>query len=104
MDVRGILSWIWHKKEAFLWIAALLAMAITDPHHHHYTLCPFNNLGWHFCPGCGIGRSIAFLFHLDPVSSFHAHPLGIPAVALILFRILRVFHFTNHFLTTPKTT
>jgi hypothetical protein len=86
---------LWHKKEALIWIAALLFLAFSNPSDHHYTLCPLHNLGWDFCPGCGLGRSISYLFHLQFASSFQTHPLGIPAVIIIVHRILYI-------LITPK--
>jgi hypothetical protein len=83
-------SLLWKSREAFIWIAALLILAFTDPDCHHYTLCPFSNLGFHYCPGCGLGRSIAYFFRGDFVISFQTHPLGIPAVGLFVFRIVQV--------------
>jgi hypothetical protein len=80
----------WRKKEAFIWIAALIILAIENPASHHYTLCPLDNLGFSYCPGCGLGRSVAWLFRLEPVESFTTHPLGIPAVLIIIFRIIKI--------------
>jgi hypothetical protein len=89
-DVKEILRLAWRCKEAFIWIAALIFLAFIDPSHHHYTLCPFNNLGWEWCPGCGLGRSIAFFYRMELKESFMAHPLGIPAIALLIHRIYNV--------------
>jgi Protein of unknown function (DUF2752) len=44
-------------------------------------------MGITWCPGCGLGHSIAFLLHGDIRNSFHAHWLGIPALVIILYRI-----------------
>jgi len=44
-------------------------------------------MGFTWCPGCGLGHSISFLFHGDIKSSFHAHWLGIPALIIIVYRI-----------------
>jgi len=44
-------------------------------------------LGITWCPGCGLGHAISFLFHGDIRSSFHAHWLGAPALIVILYRI-----------------
>jgi len=101
MDMKYFFTQLWHRKEAFLWLAALAWLAIDNPVHHHYSLCPFHNLGISFCPGCGLGRSIGFLFHMDFRASFLAHPLGIPALALIVGRIVKVlFRRTNYSLST----
>ena len=71
-------------------MAALAALALTHPAEHHYTLCPFHNLGMDFCPGCGLGRSISYLFRLEIKHSLMSHPLGIPAVAILLYRIYQL--------------
>ena len=81
---------IWQKKEALIWISALIILAVSDPAHHHYTLCPFDNLGISFCPGCGLGRSVGYFFRADIESSFLSHPLGIPAIILLIYRSVKV--------------
>ena len=90
--IKYFVGWLWFKKEAFIWLAALTWLALADPSGHHYSICPLHNLGFSFCPGCGLGRSIGYFFRLDPVSSFQAHPLGILAVILLIYRIIRVFN------------
>jgi hypothetical protein len=90
-DVEMAILWLWRRKEAFIWIGALWFLAVSDPSEHHYTLCPLDNLGFHYCPGCGLGRSIGYFFRFDFESSIMAHPLGIPAVLLLLFRSVRIF-------------
>jgi len=75
--------------ELIFWIAALIALAICDPAQpSHFTLCPFRLLGITWCPGCGIGHAIAFLFHGDIARSFNAHWFGIPALGIITWRII----------------
>ncbi len=44
-------------------------------------------MGISWCPGCGLGHSIAFLLHGNIYNSLHAHWLGIPALLIILYRI-----------------
>ncbi len=77
--------------ELILWIAALSLLALAKPidHHqeYHFTFCPLANLGWRWCPGCGLGRSITQLFHGNIKESLRFHWLGIPAVLIIGFRI-----------------
>jgi hypothetical protein len=74
--------------ELAFWLAALVSLAVMDPTtQSHYTLCPLKLLGIKWCPGCGLGHAISFLFHGDIKSSFHAHWLGIPALMAILYRI-----------------
>jgi hypothetical protein len=84
--------------ELTFWITALLLLAFMNPGTEvHYSLCPFKLAGIHFCPGCGLGHSISFLFHGDFQSSLKAHPLGLFAVITIVYRIyqlslLHIFH------------
>lgn len=73
--------------ELFFWAFALVLLATSDPHAHHFTLCPLANLGVTWCPGCGLGRSITALFHGDVSASFAHHWFGIPALLLIAHRM-----------------
>jgi hypothetical protein len=74
--------------ELVFWIAALTALALMDPTNQtHFSLCPLKALGFKWCPGCGLGHAISFLFHGEIRKSFHAHWLGIPAVIVIVLRI-----------------
>jgi hypothetical protein len=92
------IRFLWHNLEAFIWLAALIALAFHDPSTAHYTLCPLKNLGFDFCPGCGLGHSISHLFRGEIIQSFEAHPLGIIAVILLIYRIISLFYknFLNH--------
>jgi len=77
--------------EALIWVIALILLAFTPIDGEHYSLCVFNNLGIGFCPGCGLGHSITYLFHAKFEASFNAHPFGIPAVAILCYRIFSIF-------------
>ncbi|PWD98557.1 DUF2752 domain-containing protein [Marinilabilia rubra] len=73
--------------EAFFWIVAILLLAFTNPGGAgHWSLCPIQNMGWDFCPGCGLGHSISWLFRGQFATSLSCHPLGIPAVFILLAR------------------
>jgi len=89
--LRGIYIFVRRHLEAFIWIAALIVLAVSSPVDTHYSLCPLHNLGFDWCPGCGLGHSISWLFRGDIEQSFHAHPLGIPALIIILLRIISIF-------------
>ena len=79
--------------EASAWIVGLFYLAVINlPSVEHFTICPFANLGIDFCPGCGLGNSISFLFRGDLASSFHSHPLGIFALVIIIFRIISIIN------------
>jgi hypothetical protein len=87
---KYFIAWLWQKKEAVIWISALVFLAVSDPSVHHYTVCPLDNLGFSYCPGCGLGRSVGYFFRLDIESSFLSHPLGIPAVILFIHRSVKI--------------
>jgi Protein of unknown function (DUF2752) len=76
--------------ELLFWIVGLTYLALMNPSETHFTLCPIKNLGVSFCPGCGLGHSISFLFHGQISASFHHHPLGVFALGVILLRIFRL--------------
>lgn len=86
--------------ELSVWVVALILLATMNPGTDvHYSFCIFKFLGFKHCPGCGLGHSISYLFHGDIRASFSAHPLGIFALAVILFRIYKLssIHIFSHF-------
>ncbi|MEO6522638.1 MAG: DUF2752 domain-containing protein [Mucilaginibacter sp.] len=75
--------------ELIFWVAAMLALVVSNPYQaSHFEICPLKLMGITWCPGCGIGHSISFLFHGNIQASLHAHWLGIPALIIISRRIL----------------
>ncbi len=79
------------RLEGFVWITGLVLMAVMSPQNTHASLCPLKMVNSGFCPGCGLGHSIAWLFRGDVIQSFEAHPLGILAVAVLLWRVWAIF-------------
>ncbi len=72
-----------------LWLLALAFPVLINPYASgHLSLCLFKNMGFGTCPGCGLGRAIALLYHGDIIGSLQMHPLGIPAVIMIMARIV----------------
>jgi hypothetical protein len=92
------------ELEALLWTAGLVYLVTINPYQvQKFTFCPFHNLGIGFCPGCGLGRSIAFLLHGDLVHSLITHPLGIIAFILITLRIVKLtYRSYKNYLTTKE--
>ncbi len=78
--------------ELFFWITALVLLGFADLHDHgeaaHFTLCPLANMGFSWCPGCGIGRAIAHLLQGEFSASLEHHWFGIPALLIISSRII----------------
>ncbi len=77
--------------EAAIWIGALLYLAILhSPGGTHFTICPINNLGFDFCPGCGLGNSISLIFQVEIYNSFLSHPLGLLALTVLIIRNIQL--------------
>ncbi|MDZ7896553.1 MAG: DUF2752 domain-containing protein [Arcicella sp.] len=76
--------------ELIFWIGGLACLALMNPSEAHFSLCPIKNLGISFCPGCGLGHSISFLFHGQIKESFNHHPLGVFALLVIFWRIFQL--------------
>jgi hypothetical protein len=92
-------SILFFPLEVIAWLAGLLTLAFLDPTNEtHVTICPLANLGFEFCPGCGLGRSISFLFRGEFLQSFQSHPLGLFAVIILSFRIFKLLkqHIKSH--------
>ncbi|MEO6149064.1 MAG: DUF2752 domain-containing protein [Mucilaginibacter sp.] len=83
-----IKKFITKNFELIFWVAALIALAVTNPAvETHFSLCPLKMAGISWCPGCGLGHAISWLFRGDIKHSFQAHWLGIPALLIIAWRI-----------------
>jgi len=77
--------------EATVWITALFFLAIfNNPGEPHFSICPLNNMGFDFCPGCGLGTSISYFFQGEIGRSINSHPLGLFALSVIFFRIYSI--------------
>lgn len=74
--------------EGYLWISALMLLAMVNVESNHFSICPLNNLGIDFCPGCGLGRSVHHLLNFNLYKSFNAHPLGSAALLILLSRVI----------------
>ncbi len=80
--------------ELTVWIGALIYLALLNPYEiHHFSLCPLKNFGFDFCPGCGLGLSISYLFHFEFVKSFQTHLIGSFALVIIIYRIFCLIKF-----------
>jgi len=73
--------------ELLAWLTALLWLALFSRAEHHFTLCPFANIGIEWCPGCGFGRSLRHLLHGDLAASIQSHWFGVPGFLILLYRI-----------------
>jgi hypothetical protein len=83
--------WAQIPFELLFWMSALLMLGsagMGSPGEvNHFTLCPLANMGFSWCPGCGIGRAITHLLHGQVLESFKYHWFGLPALLIICYRI-----------------
>ncbi|UII32956.1 DUF2752 domain-containing protein [Fulvivirga ulvae] len=81
--------------EALIWLTALIALALLPAGTHtHFSFCPLSNLGFEFCPGCGLGRSVSQAFHGQFKASFASHPLGLFAIIILSYRIITLSFYS----------
>nr|WP_262921605.1 DUF2752 domain-containing protein [Pontibacter ruber] len=86
--------------EAVCWIAGVGLLALLEPADGHlFSLCAFSWVLEGGCPGCGLGHSIAYLFRGEWQASWEAHPLGLPALFILAYR---VFALVRHYLLLKK--
>lgn len=77
-----------YLTEAVLWVVGLVALAFMEPTGEHlFSLCPWSWVGLSFCPGCGLGHAIAFLARGEWLASWEAHPLALPAMVILVWRV-----------------
>ena len=75
--------------EGIIWIAGFVYLAFfSSPGQSHFTICPLAHLGINYCPGCGLGNSVSYIFRGEIINSISAHPLGLVAILVISFRII----------------
>ncbi len=87
-----------YLTEAVLWLAGIGALGLMQPEGKHlFSLCPWSWLGLSICPGCGLGHAISFLLHGQWQASWQAHPLGLPALVLLVWRSISLmrWHFSR---------
>ena len=84
--MRNLLQYV--DREAAIWAAALIVLALGNPNSDfHFTIFwPYYVWGIK-SPGYGLGHSISYLFRGDVISAIESHILGIPAGAIILWRV-----------------
>lgn len=89
--------------ELIFWVAALTLLGTASPivhrHAEHFTICPLANMGFNWCPGCGLGRSVIQLLHGNIQKSLQFHWLGIPAVLIIVHRVITLTSYQWKLLT-----
>jgi hypothetical protein len=89
----------------FEWVALmglLLMAALINLESTGISFCIFDRVGFSFCPGEGIGRSIAFAFRGSFVESVNAHPAGLPAILIIITRVGSILYRNRQYHQTEE--
>ena len=73
--------------ELITWVACILAILTINPRSDSFSLCPLDNLGLTWCPGCGLGRAMNLFARGEFLASWEMHPLASLAYAVIFHRI-----------------
>lgn len=89
-NLKNIVHLLYRNLELITWVVILVLLILPMPQEQHFTLCPFQNLGFEYCPGCGLGRSCNMALHGSFIDSLRMHPFGIFAVVVIIFRIYQL--------------
>jgi hypothetical protein len=69
----------------------LLLLGLMNPENTGISFCLFEWVGISFCPGEGLGHSIAYTFRGDLSSAMNAHFAGPAAIAILSFRIIYIW-------------
>lgn len=75
-------------REAAIWVVGLIVLALGNPESDFHFTIFWPSYVWDIkSPGYGLGHSISYLFRGDVTAAIETHILGIPAVAILMWRI-----------------
>ncbi len=86
--MRRIISRV--NWELAAWVAGLAYLAMVRPHAGLPDFCVFRWMGLERCPGCGLGAAVSHLLHGELRESWERHWLGVPALVVLLMRIVQL--------------
>ncbi|MBU1370998.1 MAG: DUF2752 domain-containing protein [Bacteroidetes bacterium] len=89
--IKSAGNFLQKNLEGFVWLLALLLLALMSPSVTQPSLCIFHQLGIDSCPGCGLGHSISAVFAGKFITAFEYHPLGLFAILMLSVRSFIVF-------------
>ena len=83
--------------ELIIWVTAFILLYNLNLNDEDRSICPIHGLGFKWCPGCGLGKSIHLLMHGNFSSSFEKHWFGIPVFIVLSYRIIQLsIEFIQH--------
>lgn len=85
--MRSLLRYV--DREAAIWVTGLIVLALGNPQSDFHFTIFWPYYVWDIkSPGFGLGHSISYLFRGDVMAAIETHILGIPAVAILMWRIV----------------
>ena len=72
-------------------LTGLVLMAILNPYTLETSWCLIDLIGFTYCPGTGLGHSIAYLFRGEIINSLEANLMGPVAVVVLSLRIINIW-------------
>lgn len=72
-------------------LTGLVLMAFLNPYSTETSWCLIDLLGFSYCPGAGLGHSIAFLFRGEIINSLEANLMGPIAVVVLSLRVINIW-------------
>ena len=91
------MKWIKVHIELLAWLVSLVTPFLINPNDtSHFSFCFFKNTGLSWCPGCGLGHSIAYLYRGEWLLAIQTHWLGIVTVVLLIYRIIQLLSKQKH--------
>lgn len=85
------MKFIREHLEWFTFLSGLLLLGLMDPATTGTSFCLFDLAGISFCPGEGLGHSIAYTFRGNIQQAFSAHIMGPAAVLILTGRIVHIW-------------
>ena len=81
--------------EISIFSVGLILMALMDPSTTGASFCLFDQLGISFCPGDGLGHSVAYVFRGQFTNAMEANLLGPLAVVVLSGRIIQLLRINQ---------
>jgi len=87
IPIHKILKYLSTQFELICWVMALGLLFFMSEGRSDISLCPISLFGFGKCWGCGIGHAMHDAMRMHFSASFRHHPMGIPAVLILINRI-----------------
>ena len=85
------MRFIHQHSEWMVFLVGLILLAGMNPYVDGTSFCLLDILGFAYCPGEGLGHSIAFLFRGELAMSLEANLMGVVVVVGLSVRIISIW-------------